>query len=111
MPEPFRLFAEPWWVNLLIVVPALVVLQWRKRSLAITTSTLVYTGVFAAGFGFVEAAVVVYLRAALGLLPGYHGTLAEVQRQAHQLGPLVAEVPQSLLTVEVGREAATMVML
>jgi hypothetical protein len=33
------------------------------------------SGVFAASFGFVEATVVVYLRAAAGLLPGYRGTV------------------------------------
>lgn len=49
-------------------------------------------------FGFVEAAVVVYLRAATGLLTGPH---AET---------LVA-FPESLYRIECFREAATMIML
>ena len=69
--------------------------------------------IFASAFGFVEAAVVVYLRAATGLLPGYRGTLADVQRAltAYDQSKSIQEFPQSLLTVEVWREAATMLML
>ncbi len=69
---------------------------------------------FAAAFGFVEAAVVVYLRAAVGLLPGYGGTLADVVRlssELYQKSQIHGDLPGSLLTVEVCREIATMVML
>lgn len=69
---------------------------------------------FALAFGFVEAAVVVYLRAAVGLLPGVQGTLTDVQRSSHQFyeqAQSIRHFPESLLTVEVIREAATMVML
>ena len=61
-----------------------------------------------------EAAVVVYLRAAIGLLPGYHGTLADVQRmapEAYQQAQSINQFPQSLLTIELMREGATLVML
>jgi hypothetical protein len=75
---------------------------------------LAAAAIFAAAFGFVEAAVVVYLRAAMGLLPAYHGTLADVQRMSgvfYQQAQTISQFPQSLLTVEVFREAATMVVL
>ena len=110
------LLAEPWWVNLLLLVPAINFYYWRTRRhpLAIRGPQLLFAGLFAAAFGFVEGAVVVYLRAAVGLLPGYQGTLADVRRfapltdaQAQQ----IAQFPQSLLTVEVAREAATLLML
>jgi hypothetical protein len=71
---------------------------------------LVVIGVFAAAFGLVEASVVVYLRAATGLLPGYQGTLSDVARLAPQ-AQLLGELPRSLVSLEVMREAATMVML
>jgi len=56
---------------------------------------------------------VVYLRAAVGLLPGYHGTLADVQRasQNYAQDQSIQEFPLSLLTVELFREAATILML
>nr|UXE46230.1 hypothetical protein Hi04_10k_c962_00006 [uncultured bacterium] len=107
-----QLFAQPWWVNLLIVIPIAVAWFWRGRPLDTSLSQLGWAAAFAGGFGFVEAAVVVYLRAASGLLPGYQGTLAEVARFA---GATYRQdqvaLPPSLLTVEVFREAATMVML
>ena len=55
----------------------------------------------------------VYLRAAVGLLPGYLGTLSEVQRSlvGYDQSESIASFPPSLLTIEAWREAATMVML
>ena len=112
--EQFQLLAQPLWVNLLVVIPLVVFFGWRGRSVQISVRQLVFATVFALAFGFVEAAVVVYLRAAAGLLPGYMGTLAEVQR-AGRAAPLgestVVQFPQSLLTIEVLREGATMIML
>ena len=67
-------------------------------------------GVLASAFGFLEATVVVYLRAAAGLLPGYRGTLSDVVRLSQQ-SPTIGELPPSLLTLEVFREAATLLML
>jgi hypothetical protein len=75
-----------------------------------TARQLMILGVFASAFGFLEAAVVVYLRAAAGLLPGYRGTLADVVRLSQQ-SPAIGELPPSLLTLEVFREAATLLML
>jgi hypothetical protein len=108
------LFADPWWVNLFIFIPFAAFYFWRKRGLAIAKGTLVASAFFGAAFGFVEAAVVVYLRAAVGLLPGYGGTLADVARlssQIYQKSQIQSDLPQSLLTVEVWRESATLVML
>lgn len=112
---PVGLAPQPWWVNLLLLVPVINYVAWRRRRLALSRRQLLYAALFALGFGFVEAAVVVYLRAAGGMLPGYHGTLADVVRQApefyRQTEVLASSFPPSLLTVEVLREAATMVVL
>jgi hypothetical protein len=107
-----RAWAQPWWVNLLLAVPFLILLLWRRKGLRLTGSQLAFTTLFGAAFGFVEAAVVVYLRAALGLLPGYKGTLADVARMSANLYQQAqsVELPPSLLTVELFREAATIVM-
>jgi hypothetical protein len=107
-------FAAPWWVNLLLLVPLVAYGTWRRRGLALRGSTLLTTAVFGSAFGFVEASVVVYLRAASGLLPGYAGTLVEVRRLAkstYQQSQALPQLPQSLLSVEPLREAATMIML
>lgn len=111
-----QFFAQPWWVNLLIIVPIAVAYAWHSRRLQIAPSQLGWTAAFAGAFGFVEAAVVVYLRAAVGLLPGYQGTLADVirlSRGLYERGITASEValPPSLVTIELFREAATMVML
>lgn len=110
----FQLAAQPWWVNLLILVPILAYLAWRRWGLDLSRHQLIYSAIFGAAFGFVEAAVVVYLRAAAGLLPGYRGTLEEVRRLSsgvYQQAEAVGQLPQSLLRVEVFREAATMFVL
>jgi hypothetical protein len=112
--QSFTLWAYPWWVNLLVLVPAINLFFWLRHRLDIALRQLVYAALFAIGFGFVEAAVVVYLRAAVGLLPGYTGTLADVIRQSGDVNLTarpVQEFPQSLMAVEVVREVATLVML
>jgi len=111
-----RLIAEPWWVNLLLLVPPVAYFSWKRTSsgLALGPKPLFASGVFAAAFGFVEAMVVVYLRAATGLLPGYQGTLADVVRRSgefYQQSQAINQFPQSLLTLEGFREAATIVVL
>ena len=112
--EAFRLFASPWWVNLVVLVPLLAYLLWRRRGLELAVSQLLLAALFAAAFGFVEGAVVVYLRAAVGLLPGYQGTLADVVRlssSSYRQALSVSQLPPSLLTVELAREAATLLMM
>jgi len=108
------LFAQPWWVNLLLVIPFLAWGVWRRRGLALSWRPLVLGAIFAISFGFIEAAVVVYLRAAVGLLPGYGGTLADVARLSsslYQQASSPERFPRSLLAVELAREAATMLTL
>jgi hypothetical protein len=110
----FQLLAQPGWVNLLAFIPLGLFIGWRRKGLQISGRQFLFTTLFALAFGFVEAAVVVYLRAAMGLLPGYAGTLSEVQRLGRGTAlypPVIAQFPQSLLTVEVLREGATIVML
>ncbi len=111
----FILFANPFWVNLLILVPLFLFYYFGKHKLSINRKTLIQTAVFGIAFGFIEAAVVVYLRAALGFLPGFKGTLIDVWREAQTFyynQQLVAEeLPMSILTVEFIREAFTIIML
>ena len=102
--------AEPWWVNLTVLVPVVAYFSWRRKPVLITARQLIILGVFAGAFGFLEATVVVYLRAAAGLLPGYRGTLSDVIRLSHQ-SQATGEIPASLLTLELLREAATLIML
>lgn len=115
--EKFQLLAQPAWVNLLVLVPIGVFFLWRKRGLLLSKRQLMLLSLFAGSFGFVEASVVVYLRAAVGLLPGYQGSLSDVQHdvqhasQAYRQDKSLDEFPKSLLTVEPFREAATIIML
>jgi len=85
-------------VNCLILVPIVLYLFTRKDKIRIGRKRLVIAALFGIAFGFVEAAVVVYLRAATGLLP------------VPQLTALAA-FPENLLRIECWREAATIVML
>jgi hypothetical protein len=108
------LIAQPWWVNLVILAPLVAYWAWRRRGVPLTAQQLLISGIFAAAFGFLEASVVIYLRAAVGLLPGYHGTLADVVRlskNAYQQSQSLSQFPASLLTLEVLREASTIIML
>ena len=110
----FSLFAQPWWVNFLTGIPFVAYYLWRKEGLIISKWILLISGLFGIAFGFVEASVVVYLRAAVGLLPGYGGTLSDVTRfsaDIYQQAQILSELPKSLLAVEFFREAATMIML
>jgi hypothetical protein len=101
-------------VNLLIFVPFLAFYFWRRKPLEISAATLAYSAGFAMAFGFVEGSVVVYLRGALGMLPGIGGTLADVARlssSVYQQAYSIDRFPRSLMTIETVREAATMIML
>jgi hypothetical protein len=112
--QPFQVLAQPWWVNLLAFIPFVGWTMWRRKGLVLSGRQLILLAVFASSFGFVESAVVVYLRAATGLLPGFRGTLADVRRSSadtYKQEESISEFPESLLTIEVLREAATMLML
>jgi hypothetical protein len=108
------LVAQPWWVNFIILIPPLAWFSWRRGGVPVTARQLFISGVFAASFGLLEAVVVIYLRAAVGLLPGYQGTLSDVIRMSGQFymqTQAISQFPKSLLTLEVLREAATILML
>ncbi len=108
------LVAQPWWVNFMVLIPPLAWFSWRRGGVPVSARQLAISGVFAAAFGFLEAVVVVYLRAAVGLLPGYQGTLSDVVRMSGQYyvqSQAITQFPKSLLTLEVLREAATILML
>jgi hypothetical protein len=111
--EKLQIWAHPWWVNLLALIPFITYAAFRRKGSLLHWRQLTTLAIFAASFGFVEAAVVVYLRAATGLLPGYTGTLSELQHssQGYHQEQSISQFPQSLLTIEVYREAATMIML
>ena len=106
--------AQPLWVNLLVLVPFAAYFAWRRRGIWISGRQFALATIFALAFGFVEGGVAVYLGAAAGLLSGYKGTLSEVRRLARAAPPEslpISQFPPSLLTVEVLREAATIVVL
>ena len=111
--ESFQTFAQPWWVNFSILVPGVIYFFSRRQGLQLAWRKIFALSAFALAFGFVEAAIVVYLRAAIGLLPGFAGTLADLRRSslAYRQIQSINHFPQSLLVIEVIREAATMVML
>jgi hypothetical protein len=94
------LVASPWWVNLAPLVPLASYLGWRTRGLRLSARQLTYAAIFAVAFGINEAAVVVYLRGASGLLDN---TAAPEQ--------VLARLPQNLIATELSREVATLVML
>lgn len=111
----FRPFAHPWWVNLLLLVPLLAYLLFRRQQPRLTNHSLLACAVFALSFGFVEGAIAIYLGVALGFLPGHAGTLSDLARLTPDLDGTQAlqfsDLSPGLLTVEVIREAATMLML
>src|SRR3989344_8429783 len=112
--EKFVLFAEPWWVNFFIFIPIIAFYFWQKNKLIIKKQILINTAVFGIAFGFVEAAVVVYLRATVGLLLGYGGTILDISNLSsaiYQQAQILSELPKSLLTIELIRELATIIML
>ena len=112
--QQFHAFAQPWWVNLLVIIPVVVYFLWRRKGLRLVWPQMLALSGFALAFGFVEAAVVVYLRAAVGLLPGYQqGSFADVRRlsSGYQQALSVAHFPHVLISIELLRETATMVML
>ena len=112
--QHFQALAQPWWVNLLAFIPFVAWMVWRRKGLLVSARQLVLLAVFAGAFGFVESAVVLYLRAATGLLPGYRGTLSNVRQSSagsYKQEESISEFPESLLNIEILREAATMIML
>ena len=103
---------RPWWVNLLILVPVLTFYFFRRNRPSLGVSQLLISGLFAIAFSFIEASVVIYLRAITGFLTG--SGLSEVNNLSssfYREARIVADFPPSVLKVEVLREAATILML
>ncbi len=113
--DSFQILAKPFWVNLIFFIPILLFLYWRKNKLKISNKTLFITLIFGVVFGVIEATCVVYLRASVGLLPGYMGTVGDVWKNSGQIyydqQILESQLPMSLLIFELIREAGTIVML
>lgn len=111
--EKLQIWAQPWWVNLLVLIPLITYFAFRRKRRLLTWRQLIALAIFAGAFGFAESAVVVYLRAAVGFLPGYRGTLSDLQHspEGYHQEQSLSQFPQSLLTIELYREAATMIML
>ena len=107
-----QIFASPWWVNLALLVPLGSYFLWHKKGLDVGWSHIVLTAIFAIAFGINEAVVVVYLRAAVGLLPDFATTLSQtVSLNLYQQQQLLNALPQTLVGIEMIRETATIVIL
>jgi len=112
--ETLQIWAQPWWVNLLLLVPALSYLFWRDKGLLLSWRKLLMLALFGASFGFVEAAVVVYLRTAAGAFGHCGSTISQLRYSSptyQQAISSLAQFPAALRTIEVFREGATMIML
>lgn len=105
--QNFQLFASPWWVNLFILLPFLAFYNWRGK-LEIPLRVLFYSAALGIAFGYGEAAAVVYLRGAAGLLNSMDRL---VEATAYQPTGIFAELPYNLLATEIFREATTLLML
>ena len=55
--EKFQLWAQPWWVNLLILIPFATYFAFRHQGQLLNRRQLITIAIFAAAFGFVEAAL------------------------------------------------------
>ena len=110
----FVLFARPFWINFLILVPFVVYFIWRKSGILFTKKIMILLALFGIAFGVTEASAIIYLRTPFGLLPGYNQNLDEVvnlSASIHDQAQLVAKLPKSLYVVEFIRQVATMIML
>src|SRR6266513_2665404 len=109
----FHLWAHPWWVNLLLLIPPLSYSYWRRTGLLLNGRRLVTLLLFAVAFGVVEAVVVVYLRGTLVTLApsSVASPIQDSPSTYEQTVSFLGMIPHNLLTIEVCREAATIVML
>jgi len=102
-------------INLLLLVPLVAYLLFRREKPQLTSRELLTSAMFALSFGSVEGAMAIYLGVAVGVLSGHAGPLSDVARlsadlHGQQSQPL-NNLPPSLLSVEGFREAASMLML
>lgn len=103
----FHFFATPWWVNIFFLTPFVAYYFLRGR-LAIARNVLLYTAFFGISFGYVEAAVVVYLRGAIGIAGSPNNIVSAI---AYQQADILAKLPYNLFAAEMWREATTLVMI
>lgn len=105
--------AEPFLVNLLILVPIVMLIIWGKRGFKVNRGKLVILIVFGIGFGLVEAAGIVFLRGASNFLPQQmHIERGAIDfSEAEQQALLVEKMAPMFYRVEFVREIATMIML
>lgn len=96
--QGFVPWATPWWVNSLLLIPAVPLLLSQWERIGVGRLRLAVAALAGIAFGFVEAAAVVYLRAATGLWPGPPEKALTV-------------FPAALLRIECMREAATLILL
>lgn len=106
----FQLLAQPWWVNLLILIPVLAAVQFARCRPELGAGKLLASALFALGFGFVEAVVVVYIRGALLHLGASEAAINDTAQLTAMLAHPTPEMLR-LFRIEALREAATMLML
>jgi hypothetical protein len=103
---------RPWWVNLLILVPILTFWLYRRNRPSLRPTQLLMSGCFAIAFAFVEASVVIYLRAVTGFLTGSAiSEVAALSSSFYHEARIVDNFSPSLLKVELFRETATILIL
>ncbi|MFA5871183.1 MAG: hypothetical protein WC858_00500 [Parcubacteria group bacterium] len=105
--DRFQFFASPWWVNLFALIPFISFYLWRGK-LSIPRAVLVYTAIFGIAFGYIEAAVVMYLRGAIGLANSTDGIALIF---TYQQADILAKLPFNFLSAEMYREAATLILI
>ena len=111
--ENIQLLASPWYVNLGYVIPVASYVLWRFYPITIPWRKLLYAGIFGAAFGINEAVVILYLRAATGLLPGFEEKLigAADPLTIYEQIQLLNAMPATIVSTEIIREVATLVIL
>jgi hypothetical protein len=95
----FVLLAEPWWVNLLILVPIVVLVIGLFQKFKLSSNQLFWSAIFGIAFGFIEASVVVYLRAATAI----NGNISPNQ--------IIDSFTLNLFRIEFLREIFTIIMI
>lgn len=94
--------ARPWWVNLLFFLPFIAFYFWRGK-LDIPAKILAISAIFAAAFGFIEAAVVIYLRHVIGLSGSGNSHIPPAK--------LLYRLPNNIISIEILREFSTIIVL
>ena len=97
--EKLQICAHPWWVNLLALIPFITYAAFRRKRALLNWRQLTTLAIFAASFGFVEAAVVVYLRAA-------NRTVAGIYRNAVRASAFVDGLSSGPVYISISPEPA-----